>query len=79
MLISTVSEAAEPPKIGLVLSGGGARGAAHIGVIKELERQRISVDYIAGTSIGAIIGGMYASGSMSVVIGTLSGWSWRKP
>ena len=45
-----------------MLSGGGARGAAHIGVLKELERQRISVDYIAGTSIGAIIGGMYASG-----------------
>ncbi|MDJ0957011.1 MAG: patatin-like phospholipase family protein [Arenicellales bacterium] len=61
-LIATVSEAAEHPKIGLVLSGGGARGAAHIGVLKELERQRISVDYIAGTSIGAIIGGMYASG-----------------
>ena len=61
-LFSTVSEAGERPKIGLVLSGGGARGAAHIGVLKELERQRISVDYIAGTSMGAIIGGMYASG-----------------
>ena len=61
-LISMVSEAAERPKIGLALSGGGARGAAHIGVLKELERQRISVDYIAGTSIGAIVGGMYASG-----------------
>ena len=52
-------------KIGLVLSGGGARGAAHIGVIRELERQNIHIDYIAGTSMGAVIGGLYASG-MSV-------------
>ncbi len=50
------------PKIGLVLSGGGARGAAHIGILKELERLRVPVDYIAGTSMGAIIGGLYASG-----------------
>ena len=50
------------PKIGLVLSGGGARGAAHIGVIRELERLRIPVDYIAGTSMGAIVGGLYAIG-----------------
>jgi NTE family protein len=45
-----------------VLSGGGARGAAHIGILKELERLRVPVDYIAGTSMGAIIGGLYASG-----------------
>ncbi len=50
------------PKIGLVLSGGGARGAAHIGILKELERLKVPVDYIAGTSMGAIIGGLYASG-----------------
>ncbi len=50
------------PRIGLVLGGGGARGAAHIGVLKELERQRIPVDVIAGTSMGAIVGGLYASG-----------------
>jgi len=49
-------------KIGLVLSGGGAPGIAHIGVIKALEENNIPVDYIAGTSIGAIIGGMYAMG-----------------
>ncbi len=61
-LVSTVNQAAERPKIGLALSGGGARGAAHIGVLKELERQRIPVDYIAGTSIGSILGGMYAAG-----------------
>ncbi|MDH3279694.1 MAG: patatin-like phospholipase family protein, partial [Gammaproteobacteria bacterium] len=50
------------PKIGLALSGGGARGAAHIGVIRELERLRVPIDYIAGTSMGAIVGGLYASG-----------------
>ncbi|MDR3652279.1 MAG: patatin-like phospholipase family protein [Paludibacter sp.] len=49
-------------KVGLVLSGGGAPGIAHIGVIKALEEHNIPVDYIAGTSIGAIIGGMYAMG-----------------
>lgn len=50
------------PKIGLVLAGGGAKGAAHIGVIKALEEMKIPVDYIAGTSMGAFIGGLYASG-----------------
>ncbi len=50
------------PRIGLVLGGGGARGAAHIGVLKELERLRIPIDAIAGTSMGAIVGGLYATG-----------------
>lgn len=49
-------------RIGLVLGGGGARGAAHIGVLKELERLQIPVDAIAGTSMGAIVGGLYATG-----------------
>lgn len=49
-------------KVGLVLSGGGAKGAAHIGVIKALEENNIPIDYIAGTSIGAIIGSLYAMG-----------------
>ncbi|PCH91261.1 MAG: hypothetical protein COB85_09335 [Bacteroidetes bacterium] len=49
-------------KVGLVLSGGGARGLAHIGVIKALEEYNIPIDYITGTSMGAIIGGMYAVG-----------------
>src|SRR5210317_387860 len=49
-------------RVGLVLGGGGARGAAHIGVLKELERMRIPVDAIAGTSMGAIVGGLYATG-----------------
>ncbi|MCI1192503.1 patatin-like phospholipase family protein [Calidifontimicrobium sp. SYSU G02091] len=54
--------AATRPRVGLVLSGGGARGLAHVGVLKVLERERIPIDVIAGTSMGAIIGGLYASG-----------------
>lgn len=50
------------PKIGLVLSGGGAKGFAHIGVLKVLEEAKIPIDYIAGTSIGSIFGGLYACG-----------------
>ncbi len=50
------------PRIGLVLGGGGARGAAHIGVLRELENLRVPVHAIAGTSMGAIVGGLYASG-----------------
>lgn len=53
---------AERPRIGLVLGGGGARGAAHIGVLRELERLRIPIDAIAGTSMGAVVGSLYASG-----------------
>ncbi len=49
-------------KVGLVLSGGGARGAAHIGVIKALEENNVPIDYITGTSIGAIVGSLYAMG-----------------
>ncbi len=55
-------EGLERPRIGLALSGGGARGAAHVGVLRVLEELRIPVDYIAGTSMGSIIGGLYASG-----------------
>jgi NTE family protein len=51
------------PKIGLVLSGGGARGAAHVGVLKVLEELRVPVDVIVGTSMGSIVGGSYASGN----------------
>ncbi|MEO8225380.1 MAG: patatin-like phospholipase family protein [Gammaproteobacteria bacterium] len=50
------------PRIGLALSGGGARGTAHIGVLEALEEMHIPVDYIAGTSMGAVVGGFYASG-----------------
>src|SRR6186713_1826131 len=50
------------PKIGLVLSGGGAKGFAHIGVLNVLEDAGIKIDYIGGTSMGAVIGGLYAIG-----------------
>ena len=50
------------PKVGLVLSGGGAKGYAHVGVLEELEKAQIPIDYIGGTSMGAIVGGLYASG-----------------
>ena len=50
------------PRVGLVLAGGGARGGAHVGVLKVLEEMRIPIDCIAGTSMGALVGGGYASG-----------------
>jgi NTE family protein len=52
----------ERPRVGLVLSGGGARGFAHIGVLKVLEENNIPIDYIVGTSMGSIVGGLYAIG-----------------
>ncbi len=59
---SFTREEAGRKRVAVVLSGGGTRGMAHIGVLKALEEQDIPIDYIAGTSIGAIIGGMYAAG-----------------
>ena len=59
---AAVPAAIHRPRIGLVLSGGGARGAAHIGVLKVLEELRVPIDVIAGTSMGSIVGGSYASG-----------------
>lgn len=56
------SVAGERPRVALVLSGGGARGFAHVGVLKALETARVPVDMVVGTSMGAIIGGLYASG-----------------
>jgi NTE family protein len=58
----------QKPRIGLALSGGGARGLAHIGVLDWIERNRIPVDYVAGTSMGGVIGGFYASGMTPVEI-----------
>ena len=58
----TKKDSIKRPKIGLVLSGGGAKGFAHIGVLKVLEEAGIKIDYIGGTSMGSIIGGLYASG-----------------
>jgi len=59
---ASASVLAEGERIGLVLGGGGARGAAHIGVLKVLEREHIPIHAIAGTSIGAIVGSLYAAG-----------------
>lgn len=62
-LICAQTEEVKPrPKIGLVLSGGGAKGFAHIGVLKVLEKAGVKIDYIGGTSMGAVVGGLYASG-----------------
>jgi NTE family protein len=56
------------PRVGLVLSGGGARGTAHIGVLKVLDELKVPVDAIAGTSMGAVVGGLYASGLSGIEI-----------
>src|SRR6202050_4260669 len=58
------------PRICLVLSGGGARGMAHIGVLKVLETLKVPIDCIAGTSMGAVVGGLYASGMTAAQIET---------
>ena len=66
------------PRVCLVLSGGGARGMAHIGVLKVLEELRIPVDCIAGTSMGAIVGGLYASGMTAARIeSTMRSVDWQ--
>jgi len=66
---------ADPQCVGLVLGGGGARGAAHIGVLKVMEREHVPICEIAGTSMGAIVGGLYASGytpqELETLVGTL--------
>ncbi|WP_289055682.1 patatin-like phospholipase family protein [Carboxylicivirga marina] len=64
-------ESSKRPKIGLVLSGGGAKGLAHIGVLKVLEEAGIRPDYITGTSMGSIIGGLYASGYSAVELDSI--------
>ena len=67
------------PKVGLVLSGGGAKGAAHIGVLKYIEEAGIPIDYIAGTSRGSIVGGMYALGySADEILEIISSVDWDR-
>lgn len=69
----------ERPKIGLVLGGGGALGISHIGVLRVLEEQRVPIDYICGTSMGAIIAGLYASGmSPDEIQAFLEGLDWNE-
>jgi len=72
-ILPRVGHADERPKVCLALSGGGARGAAHIGILKRLEEMRIPVDCIAGTSMGSIVGGLYASGKTADEIGKALG------
>jgi NTE family protein len=60
--LAAVQTAPQRPRIGLVLGGGGAKGGAHIGVLKVLEELRVPIDFIVGTSVGAVMGGLYASG-----------------
>ncbi|MEG1648272.1 MAG: patatin-like phospholipase family protein [Rikenellaceae bacterium] len=62
ILLSVFLPKANAQKVGVVLSGGGAKGLYHIGILKALEDNDIPIDYIAGTSMGSIVGGMYASG-----------------
>jgi len=67
------------PRLGLVLEGGGALGLAHIGVIKWLEEHRIPVDYIAGTSMGGLVGGVYATGrNAAEVYDLVEGIHWNQ-
>jgi NTE family protein len=74
--------AAEPPqrpRIGLVLAGGGAKGGAHVGVLKVLEKLHVPIDCIAGTSMGALVGGGYASGQSATEIEKfITGIDWEK-
>ncbi len=77
----SASDAVSPtaPRVGLVLAGGGARGLAHIGVLKYLEENNIRVQAIAGTSMGSIVGGLYASGMSAVEIEQIvSTLDWQK-
>jgi NTE family protein len=60
--IPAQQEVINRPKVGLALGGGGTRGAAHVGVLKVLQREGIPIDFVAGTSIGAIVGGLYCAG-----------------
>ena len=68
----TPSEIKPPPKIALVLGGGGTRGFAHVGVIKALEAQGIAPDIIVGTSVGAVVGALYAGGHSGFELQELS-------
>jgi len=75
-------DAGRPPRIGLVLSGGGAKGLAHIGVLRVLEEMRIPIAYVGGTSMGSIVGGFYASGlspdEIAAIMETLDWWNTMK-
>ncbi|HSN72108.1 MAG TPA: patatin-like phospholipase family protein, partial [Steroidobacteraceae bacterium] len=65
---SSAASSPDRQRIGLVLSGGGARGTAHVGVLKVIEQLNVPIDVIAGTSMGAVVGGLYASGMSAAEI-----------
>ena len=69
--LTLFSQEQDRPKIGLVLSGGGAKGFAHIGVLKVLEEAGLKIDYIGGTSMGSVVGGLYASGYTAAQIDSI--------
>ena len=71
LLVALPSLTAQRKKVGVVLGGGGAKGVAHIGVLKVLEEAGIPIDYVAGTSMGAIVGGLYAIGYTPAEIDTM--------
>lgn len=78
-LLLSILFAQERPKIALVLSGGGARGGAHVGVLKVLEEYRIPIDMVVGTSMGSFVGGLYASGeSPQDIEKMLTSTQWKK-
>ncbi len=79
-LLAQLNSAPRPrPKIGVALEGGGAMGLAHIGVLKWFEEHHIPVDYVAGTSMGGLVGGFYATGMSPDELKTLiDGMDWRK-
>jgi NTE family protein len=69
--LTLFSQEENRPKVGLVLSGGGAKGFAHIGVLKVLEEAGLKIDYIGGTSMGSVVGGLYASGYTAAQIDSI--------
>ena len=71
MLGCWLTAASSRPKVGLVLGGGGAKGAAEVGVLKVIEKAGIPIDYIAGTSIGSIVGSLYAAGYSAAELETM--------
>ena len=74
-----VVQPASRPKVALVFEGGGALGFAHIGVIEWIEAHHIPVDYVAGTSMGGLVGGLYASGMSPQEIATfVGGINWQR-
>lgn len=76
-ILPAVAMAEERPRTCLVLGGGGARGAAHVGILKVLERERVPIDCVVGTSMGAIVGGLYSIGYTSAdVESALAGVDW---